>query len=170
MKLYLKRYIHHIGGLPDFTALRFTRYNQYESIILPMVTYLKDHGVQFHYETKVVDVKFEINGKRKQASSVVVEHAGEISSIDLTENDLLFITNGGCVESCTMGAQDKAAGFDPTIKPGNGWDLWKKIAAQDPHSAILKSSAPTRTFQLGKRHHHYAGRQDPAVYPEDLQA
>ncbi len=23
-------------------------------------------------------------------------------------------------------------GFDPTIKPGNGWDLWKKIAAQDP--------------------------------------
>ena len=37
MKLYLKRYIHHIGGLPDFTALRFTRYNQYESIILPMV-------------------------------------------------------------------------------------------------------------------------------------
>mgnify|MGYP002091535591 CR=1 FL=1 len=42
MKLYLKRYIHHIGGLPDFTALRFTRYNQYESIILPMVTYLKD--------------------------------------------------------------------------------------------------------------------------------
>ena len=96
-----------------------------------MVTYLKDHGVQFHYETKVVDVKFDINGKRKQASSVVVEHAGEISSIDLTENDLLFITNGGCVESCTMGAQDKAAGFDPTIKPGNGWDLWKKIAAQD---------------------------------------
>ena len=57
---------------------------------------------------------------------------GETSTIGLTENDLLFITNGGCVESCTMGAQDKAAGFDPTIKPGNGWDLWKKIAAQDP--------------------------------------
>ena len=132
MKLYLKRYIHHIGGLPDFTALRFTRYNQYESIILPMVTYLKDHGVQFHYETKVVDVKFDINGKRKQASSVVVEHAGEISTIDLTENDLLFITNGGCVESCTYGDQNTAAGFDPTMKPGNGWDLWKKIAAQDP--------------------------------------
>ncbi len=69
MKLYLKRYIHHIGGLPDFTALRFTRYNQYESIILPMITYLKDHGVQFHYDTKVTDVKFDIKGKRKQAST-----------------------------------------------------------------------------------------------------
>ena len=36
MKRYLQRYIHHIGGLPDFTALRFTRYNQYESMILPL--------------------------------------------------------------------------------------------------------------------------------------
>ena len=24
MKLYLKRYIHHVGGLPDLRALRFT--------------------------------------------------------------------------------------------------------------------------------------------------
>ncbi len=60
MKLYIKRYIHHIGGLPDFTALRFTRYNQYESIILPMVRYLEGFGVQFHYNTKFTDVKFDI--------------------------------------------------------------------------------------------------------------
>ena len=132
MKLYLKRYIHHIGGLPDFTALRFTRYNQYESIILPMVRYLEGFGVQFHYNTKVTDVKFDIQKGRKLASSVTVVHEGETTNIDLTENDLLFITNGGCVESCTVGAQDKATGFDPTIQPGNGWDLWKKIAAQDP--------------------------------------
>ena len=48
MKLYIKRFIHHIGGLPDFTALRFTKYNQYESMILPMIKYLESYGVQFH--------------------------------------------------------------------------------------------------------------------------
>ena len=131
MKLYLKRYIHHIGGLPDFTALRFTRYNQYESIILPMVTYLKDHGVQFYYDTKVVDVQFSLEPGKKQAAGITVDHKGAVETIDLTEDDLLFITNGGCVESCTVGAQNKAAGFDPAIKPGNGWDLWKRIAALD---------------------------------------
>ena len=31
MKRYLCRYVHHIDGLPDFSALRFTKYNQYES-------------------------------------------------------------------------------------------------------------------------------------------
>ena len=35
MKRYFQRFIHHIGGLPDFSALKFTRYNQYESLILP---------------------------------------------------------------------------------------------------------------------------------------
>ena len=60
MKLYIRRYIHHIGGLPDFKALRFTRYNQYESMILPMVQYLEKAGVQFHYNTKVTDIRFEI--------------------------------------------------------------------------------------------------------------
>ena len=28
MKLYIQRFIHHIGGLPDFSALKFTKYNQ----------------------------------------------------------------------------------------------------------------------------------------------
>ena len=31
-----------------------------------------------------------------------VDHEGDKSSIDLTENDLVFITNGGCVENSTM--------------------------------------------------------------------
>ncbi|MGV2644100.1 oleate hydratase, partial [Clostridium perfringens] len=39
MKLYIQRFIHHIGGLPDFSALKFTKYNQYESLILPMMKY-----------------------------------------------------------------------------------------------------------------------------------
>ena len=51
MKLYLQRFIHHIGGLPDLSALKFTKYNQYESLILPMVKYLEAHGVQFQYDT-----------------------------------------------------------------------------------------------------------------------
>ena len=28
MKLYFQRFIHHIAGLPDFSALKFTKYNQ----------------------------------------------------------------------------------------------------------------------------------------------
>ena len=167
MKLYIKRYIHHIGGLPDFSALRFTRYNQYESMILPMITYLESHGVQFHYNTKVENVEFAIGGgdgpvrgntsvgqdeillaqaqsgvfarnpfsskTRKQATRIDITGAdGETIGIDLTENDLVFITNGGCVENSSMGSQTTAAAWTPELRPGGGWDMWRRIAKQDP--------------------------------------
>ena len=131
MKLYIKRYIHHIGGLPDFTALRFTKYNQYESMILPMIEYLKKHDVQFHYGTKVENVEFEISDYKKVAKNIIITKDGEESSIGLTENDLVFITNGGCVENSSMGSQNTPAEMNTEIKPGGGWDLWRKIAAQD---------------------------------------
>lgn len=132
MKLYIKRYIHHVGGLPDFRALRFTKYNQYESMILPMIKYLESFHVQFHYHTKVVNVEFDIQGNRKQAKRVIVEREGQQDCIDLTENDLIFITNGGCVENSALGGQNHPAPFHTEIKEGGGWDMWRKIAVQDP--------------------------------------
>jgi oleate hydratase len=132
MKRYIKRFIHHVGGLPDFKALRFTRYNQYESMILPMVKYLEDHGVQFHYNTKVVNVEFDIQTDKKLARRIELLTSEGQTNLDLAENDLVFITNGGCVENSTMGSQNEPAAYNTEIKPGGGWDMWRKIAAQDP--------------------------------------
>ena len=130
MKLYIQRYIHHIGGLPDFTALIFTKYNQYESMILPMIKYLDGFGVQFHYNTKVENVEFDIQEYKKVAKRIIYTTDGNQNSIDLTENDLVFITNGGCVENARLGSQNTPAPFDSEIKPGGGWDMWRKIAEQ----------------------------------------
>ena len=132
MKRYIKRYIHHIGGLPDFTALRFTKYNQYESMILPMVKYLEKAGVAFHYNTRVVNVEFHVEPDRKQAIRIEIVTEDETRYVDLTEDDLVFITNGGCVENSAMGSQNTPAPYDPEIKPGGGWDMWRRIAAQSP--------------------------------------
>jgi len=132
MKRYMQRYIHHIGGLPDFTALRFTKYNQYESIVQPMVKYLQDHGVQFHYDTEVMNVVFGIKNGRKFAKTIQLKHNGRQDSIDLTEDDYVFYTNGSNVENSTYGSQTKAAGMDGEIHEGGTFDLWRKIAAQDP--------------------------------------
>jgi oleate hydratase len=132
MKLYIRRFIHHVGGLPDFTALRFTKYNQYESMILPMIKYLESFGVQFHFNTKVINVDFDIQPCKKVARRIIIRRGGEEDRIDLPENDLVFMTNGGCVENSSLGSQDTPAKFDPEIKEGGGWDMWRKIAAQDP--------------------------------------
>lgn len=131
MKRYIQRFIHHIGGLPNFRALRFTKYNQYESMILPMVNYLKDHGVDFQYGVKVDDVQFEIEPGNKVVTGLQITKDGKQEQINLTENDLVFITNGSCVENSSFGSQNEPAQFNTELKPGGVWDMWKNIAAQD---------------------------------------
>ncbi|MCQ2443418.1 MAG: oleate hydratase [Oscillospiraceae bacterium] len=132
MKLYIKRFIHHIGGLPDFKALRFTKYNQYESMILPMIKYLEGHHVDFRYNTKVVNVEFDIQPERKLAKRIELCVDNETRYVDLIEDDLVFITNGGCVENSSLGSQTSPAPFNTNIRKGGGWDMWRKIAAQSP--------------------------------------
>lgn len=131
MKLYIQRFIHHIGGLPDFSALKFTKYNQYESLILPMMKYLESHNVNFQYNTQVTNVIFDIKGSKKVAKEIICTHDGKEKAIDLTEDDLVFVTNGSCTENSTFGDDDYAPVMDTNPGEGGCWHLWKNIAKQD---------------------------------------
>ncbi|PKK39622.1 putative 67 kDa myosin-crossreactive antigen [Clostridiaceae bacterium JG1575] len=129
MKLYLNRFIHHVGGLPDLSALQFSRYDQYTSFIKPMVKYLKDQGAQFEYGVTVDNVEFEISPTRKVAQRIVAhDRDGKDRSIELTEKDLVFITNGSLTESSGYGDDDTPAPF--IREEGAVWKLWRNIAAQ----------------------------------------
>ena len=132
MKLYLQRFLHHIGGLPDLSALKFTKYNQYESLILPLVSYLKEHGVQFHYGVKVNNVLFHFLPGKKVAHQMVLTRNGETETMELTEDDLVFVTNGSCTEGSALGDNDHAPALHVHDGEGSSWALWKNIAVQNP--------------------------------------
>ena len=132
MKLYIQRFIHHIGGLPDFSALKFTKYNQYESLILPMQKYLESHGVQFQFNTEVTNVIFDFDGEKKIAKKIVCKVNGVEQEIELTENDLVFVTNGSCTEGTIYGDHTHAPVGDAEVRTSGCWSLWKNIAAQHP--------------------------------------
>ena len=132
MKLYIQRFIHHIGGLPDFSALKFTKYNQYESLILPMQKYLESHGVQFQFNTEVTNVIFDFDGEKKVAKKIVCKVNGVEQEIELTENDLVFVTNGSCTEGTIYGDHTHAPVGDAEVRTSGCWSLWKNIAAQHP--------------------------------------
>lgn len=129
MRRYLMRFIQHVGTLKNLSSLRFTKFNQYESLILPMVKFLKDHEVQFHQETIVDNIIVNRSGDDKLATKIEMTVAGEPQNIELTPNDLVFVTNGSITESTTYGDNDHPA---PTDHPlGASWQLWKNLAAQD---------------------------------------
>jgi oleate hydratase len=132
MKLYVQRFIHHIDGLPDFSTLKFTKYNQYESLVLPLITWLQQQGVKVQFDTQVMNVVFDITPEKKVARRIEWIQQGHTGGLDLTENELVFVTNGSLVENSEWGDHHTAAKFDPIVHDGGSWHLWRNIAAQDP--------------------------------------
>lgn len=147
MRRYAMRFIHHIDGLPDFTALKFNKYNQYESMVKPLLAYLKDHGVQFEYDCQVDNVVVDHEGKQKVAKKIVMTKNGEQSDIDLTPDDIVFVTNGSITESSTYGDQNTPAPI--THDKGSSWKLWENLAKQDPdfgHPDVFCENLPERSW------------------------
>lgn len=131
MKRYLSRYVHHIDGLPNFSALRFTKYNQYESMILPLVKFLENNGVKIEYGVDVRNVIIKDENGSKTAKAIVYKKEGKGRQMDLSKDDFVFITNGCCTDTSCYGDQNTAPDLS-VIRNGRGesWDLWKNIVAQ----------------------------------------
>lgn len=134
MKRYLCRYVHHIDGLPDFSALRFTKYNQYESMILTLIEYLKKHDVDVQFGMDVKNVVIEDVDGKKTAKELIYVKDNKEQSIPLNADDLVFITNGCCTDTSCYGDQTHAPDLSHIVNgQGESWDLWKNIAKQAKH-------------------------------------
>lgn len=130
IKLYLHRFIHHIKGLPDLSTLKFTKYNQYESLVLPLYTWLLDQGVNFRFDTEVTDIDFDITGEVKRAKRIHWKSEGVLGGVDLDDGDLVLTTIGSLTENSNNGDHHTPAKLDED--PAPAWDLWRRIATKDP--------------------------------------
>ncbi len=147
MRRYVMRFIHHIKGLPDFTALKFTRYNQYESLVKPLLSFLEDQGVDFQYETKIEAIEVDIQSDSKTAKKISLTKAGNAETIELTQKDLVFVTNGSITESSTEGDHNTPAPI--THELGGSWKLWKNLAKQSPefgHPEVFCDNLPDESW------------------------
>ena len=133
MKLYFQRFIHHIAGLPDFSALKFTKYNQYESLILPMQKYLEAAGVDFQFNTEVTNVLFDFKDGKKIASAIECR-VRAWKNLSYRKRDLVFCHK----RKLYRGIPSTVI---RTMRPNGDevpyklvcWNLWKKILQkQDP--------------------------------------
>ena len=144
MRRYTMRFIHHIDGLPDFSALKFNRYNQYESMVLPIIKYLESYNVEFIYNTQVNNVLVDFENDEKIAKKLVIQDGDDVS---LSRDDLVFVTNGSITESSTYGSHDKPAPVSKEL--GGSWSLWKNLAEQSNdfgHPEVFYDNLPEKSW------------------------
>ena len=100
MRRYMKRFIHLVDGMPKLGGIMRTKYNQYHSVVIPLKRYLQERGVQFHMQTQVIDIDFNLSVDKKTATVLYMYRKKWKRKRDyLRESDYVFITNGSITES-----------------------------------------------------------------------
>ncbi len=130
MRRYMQRFIHLLPGMSTMRGLVFTKYNQYDSLVLPLKKHLEAKGVRFRFNTTVTDLDIDVSDEEKIVTAIHIRSNNQDELIATTKDDLVFFTNGSMTENSSMGSMQSA----PTLDRSEGavWRLWKKIAAKDP--------------------------------------
>lgn len=140
LKLHLQRYAHLLPHLADMSGWLTTRYGRYDSLVLPVRTWLEQQGVAI-LDAVVDEVDFDIDflTETKVATSITYtpvdedgKSVGEPVVKRVKKRDLLLVTLGSVTENASVGDHHSAAVEVKEVRPGGSWDLWRKIAVFDP--------------------------------------
>ena len=130
MKRYMQRFMHLLPGMSRLEGILFSRFDQYDSFILPLVTWLRAHGVVFDPGARVTDLDVEITRGAKTVTALHLQRDGREETIPTGADDLVFVTNGSMTESSTLGSMSAPAPL--SREPGGSWALWRTLAKKDP--------------------------------------
>ena len=126
-KRYMERMIFEFSRIETLEGVTRTRYNQYESVILPLKKYLENHKVDFSIRCTVTDLDFKDNDEIT-VTKIHYDDNGESKVIELNEGDICIMTNACMTDNATLGDFNTAPIYNPD-KPISG-ELWAKVAAK----------------------------------------
>jgi len=128
---YFLRFIQDFPVIDTFETIEITPYNQYESMILPIVDYLTKRGVNFVTNTSVTNLDFRTIDNLKKVSKIYYKQDGKQKEISVNENDYVFVTLGSITADSSIGSMTEAPRSDYGQKSA-AWYLWENIAKDQP--------------------------------------
>ncbi|HKK30703.1 MAG TPA: oleate hydratase [Alphaproteobacteria bacterium] len=129
MRRYLKRFVHLFPGFSRLEGILRTRFNQYDSIIAPIVLWLTRQGVEIRSETAVLDAEVEGNeGARRTSALRLTGPLGE-ERVSIAPKDRVYFTLGSMTSGAVTGSRAAAPPAARLDEPG--WVLWRRLAEQD---------------------------------------
>jgi len=132
VKRYVERFMHLIGGMNRLKGILHTDYNQYDSLILPIITWLKQQEVQFDCGCTVTDIDFDFSNGEKTATAVHFVEKGKSEKIKVAPEDIVLFTNGSMTQNTERGDLNTPAPLNRSEDKGC-FSVWEKIARKSPN-------------------------------------
>ncbi|WP_178024507.1 oleate hydratase [uncultured Paenibacillus sp.] len=132
VKRYMERFMHLISGMNRLKGILHTEYNQYDSLILPLMKWLETQGVRFDKGHQVVDLELDMTGGEKVVTAIHLKVNGAAKTIPVSRDDLVMVTNGSMTENSAKGDLNRPAVLNRSVDERGCWSLWEKLAAKSP--------------------------------------
>jgi len=137
---YLLRFMHHASTIATEEDVNRAHFNPYDSIALPIVAWLKEHGTTIRFETTVVDLEFKADVSEAITVAAIVTTSGGVpATLALADSDIVFVTNGSMTADTAFGSMDAAPVLN-RCKQSGAWRLWETLARGRPefgHPAVF---------------------------------
>ena len=138
---YLHRFMLEFSRIETLAGVKRTIYNQYDSLVLPLLTWLTARGVHFVKDCQVTDLDHTTVDGRFLVTGIHCLRPDAREVVSVAEGDLVFLQNGSMTDSSSLGSMASAPSKLKKTDLG-GWALWEKLAEDRPefgHPATFNS-------------------------------
>lgn len=132
LRRYMIRFMHEFPRIHTLAGVARTAYNQYDSIVKPMVEWLREHGVKIVFNARVADINFsQMRDGAYVADRITYVQNGKNRNISIAPTDIVLFTNGCMTDNSNEAGTDTVAKYikDDTAP---SFELWRKIANGRP--------------------------------------
>ncbi|MFZ6742855.1 oleate hydratase [Undibacterium sp. JH2W] len=130
-KRYLHRFMMEFSRIETLAGVKRTIYNQYDSLVLPLQTWLKQNGVRFIIDCQVQKITHTLSNEQFMVTGLHCLRSGVEEIITVDEGDLVFLQNGSMTDASSLGSMSSAPEKRSKLDSG-GWQLWEQLAAEHP--------------------------------------
>ena len=154
-KRYLHRFMLEFSRIETLAGVKRTIFNQYDSLVLPLQSWLKAQGVHLVTDCRVTDLDHAVEGNGLVVTGIRCRRQGKDETIEVNHSDLVFLQNGSMTDASSLGSMTKAPSRLTKADSG-GWTLWEKLAQGRPqfgnpaafNSSVAQSSWESFTVTL----------------------
>ena len=128
MKRYMIRFIQFQPRMEHLDGILHTKYNEFDSLIDPILHWLREKGVNFVHDTTVTDLVMDAGCT--VVREIVGTSAGAPLSVEVRENDMVISTLGSMTQNSSYGDNTHPVVIDRQSQKGF-FSVWEKLAARD---------------------------------------
>ncbi|MCP8865780.1 oleate hydratase [Latilactobacillus curvatus] len=132
LRRYMHQMIYEFTQIEHLVGVNRTRYNQYESIMLPLINYLKAQGCHIILNRRITDLDFKETQMTDEITvtgmTMTNTETDEVEHVTVDDDTAVIFTNGSITDSATLGDYNTPAAENMDYGAAAG--LWKQVASK----------------------------------------